>query len=60
VHLAARGTRDDDSCTTPVTDAGERDALRRQARGVHVRAMALAVGGAAVAIGLRVLLGSGG
>jgi hypothetical protein len=40
-------------------DASERAALRRQARGVQLRAVALAVAGTAVAIALRFVLSAG-
>jgi hypothetical protein len=41
----------------PVIDAAEREALRRRARGVRARALALAAAGTAVTLALRFLAG---
>jgi hypothetical protein len=43
VVLASRGLRETEQGTEAVADAAEREALRRQARGVHLRAAALAI-----------------
>ena len=51
MRLAARGTRDlDDDGATEIRDADLADALRRQARKVHVQAVLLAAAATAVAL----------
>ncbi len=50
--LASRGLRDMDGGPEGITDRAELDAVRRQARGIHVRAAVIAVVVALVAVAL--------
>lgn len=52
VLLAARGARNLDGGVEAVDDEGERAALQRKARRVHVKALAFAAVGTAIALAL--------